>query len=89
MDWKLCITTFVTIFLAEFGDKTQLAAMAAASQSKRTFEITIAVVLALCLAGLIGVLAGKVVGQYLTPSFTKWASGLLFVFMGLWILIRP
>ncbi len=55
MDWKPFITTFATIFLAELGDKTQFAAVAAAAKSESTWEVLLAVVLALSVAGTVGV----------------------------------
>jgi hypothetical protein len=55
VNWQLFFTTFVTIFLAELGDKTQFAAVAAASQSDSTREVLLAVVLALSFAGTVSV----------------------------------
>lgn len=88
MDWKIFASTFVTIFLAEMGDKTQFAALAASSQSKSTLSVLAAVVLALALAGTIGVLFGKVLGGVLPPNMMRWVSGSVFILMGLWILAR-
>ena len=87
MDWKIFTATFGTIFLAELADKTQFAAIAASAQSKSTIEILAAVVLALALAGALGVLAGRVLAQFLDPSIMKWVSGILFIAMGIWILV--
>lgn len=86
MDWKLFASTFVTIFLAEMGDKTQFAALAASAQSKSTVTVLLAVVLALGAAGALGVLFGRVLGQYFAPETMKWVSGTLFIAMGIWIL---
>lgn len=88
MDWKLFIATFGTIFLAEIGDKTQFAAIAASSQSKSFWEILVAVVLALSLAGTIGVIVGKGLSQVLDPSWMKYFSGGLFLAVGLWIILK-
>jgi putative Ca2+/H+ antiporter (TMEM165/GDT1 family) len=88
MDWKLFTATFGTIFLAELGDKTQFAAIAASGQSKSTIEILLAVILALALAGTLGVLAGKVLSQVLNPEYLRWISAVMFIGMGLWILFR-
>jgi putative Ca2+/H+ antiporter (TMEM165/GDT1 family) len=86
MDWKIFITTFVTIFLAEMGDKTQFAAMASGSQSDSTFSVWLAVVLALALAGTLGVFFGRILGQWLDPQILKWISGSLFILVGIWVL---
>lgn len=87
MDWKLFFTTFVTIFVAELGDKTQFAAIAASSQSKSVKEVLLAVILALSLAGTIGVLAGKVLAAYLDPAFMRTVAGCLFIAVGVWVLV--
>jgi putative Ca2+/H+ antiporter (TMEM165/GDT1 family) len=87
MDWKVFGTTFVTIFIAEMGDKTQFAAMAASSSSKSTLSVLLAVVLALSLAGIIGVVAGRILGSFLDPALMKWVSGIMFISVGVWILL--
>ncbi len=86
MDWKIFASTFVTIFLAEMGDKTQFAAMAASSQSKSTLTVLLAVVLALGLAGALGVLFGRYIGEFLSPQIMKYVSGTLFILVGIWVL---
>ena len=88
MNWQLFITTFITIFLAELGDKTQFAAVAASAQSNSTKEVLLAVVLALSLAGVIGVLAGRILAQYINPETLRYVSGALFVLVGCWILLK-
>lgn len=86
MDWKIFASTFVTIFLAEMGDKTQFAALAASSQTKSTMSVLLAVVLALALAGTLGVLFGRYLSELLNPVTMKWISGGLFIAAGIWIL---
>lgn len=86
MDWKIFASTFITIFLAEMGDKTQFAALAASSQSKSTVTVMIAVVLALGLAGALGVIFGKYLGSILNPQTMKYVSGTLFILVGIWVL---
>jgi putative Ca2+/H+ antiporter (TMEM165/GDT1 family) len=90
MDWKLFFATFVTIFLAELGDKTQFAAMAAGSKSDENslWPILLAVVLALGLAGTLGVFFGKALASFLNPNFIQYLSGSLFILVGLWILFK-
>lgn len=82
------IATFGTIFIAELGDKTQFAAIAASAQSKSTWEVLIAVVVALALAGSIGVLLGRALSEVLNPEWIRYISGGLFIGFGLWILLR-
>ena len=88
MDWKMFFTTFITIFVAEFGDKTQLAAMSLSAGSSQTKEIILGVVLGLSVAGLLGIVAGKVLSQFITAEMMKWISGSLFIAIGLFTLLR-
>lgn len=87
MDWKIFLSTFVTIFLAEMGDKTQFAALAASSQSKSTWTVLLAVTLALVLAGTVGVLFGKVLGNFISPQVIRYVSGSLFILVGVWVIL--
>jgi putative Ca2+/H+ antiporter (TMEM165/GDT1 family) len=86
VDWKIFTSTFVTIFLAEMGDKTQFAALAASSQTKSTLTVLLAVVLALGLAGALGVLFGRYIGTFVSPQHMKYISGTLFILVGIWVL---
>ncbi len=88
MDWGVFLSTFITIFLAELGDKTQFAALAAASQTKSTTSVLLATVLALSVAGTLGVAAGSVLGKVIDPAKLKIVSGVAFLMMGCWILFR-
>jgi len=86
VDWKIFGTTFVTIFIAELGDKTQFAAIAASAGSKSTATVLLAVVLALGLAGALGVGLGSVLGSFLNPQTMRWVSGTAFIAVGVWVL---
>jgi putative Ca2+/H+ antiporter (TMEM165/GDT1 family) len=88
MNWTLFFTTFVTIFLAELGDKTQFAAIAASSEADSTKEVLLAVVLALSIAGVIGVLLGKVLAHFINPEIMRYVSGSLFIVVGLWVIFK-
>lgn len=88
MDWKIFASTFLTIFLAEMGDKTQFAALAASSQTKSTMTVLLAVVLALSLAGALGVIFGRALGEFISPQTMKWISGSLFILVGVWVLVQ-
>ncbi len=88
MNWQIFGTTFLTIFVAEMGDKTQFAAMASSAESKGAWEVLWAVIAALALAGALGFFAGKILSEFLSPQILKVASGSLFILMGLWILLK-
>ncbi len=87
MDWRIFLTTFGVIFLAEMGDKTQLAAMTMAAQTKRPWTVFIGSALALTAVSAIGVVVGSVVGNYLPMIWIKRAAAVAFIVIGILILM--
>lgn len=87
MDWRVMLTTFGVIFLAEMGDKTQLAAMTLAAQKKRPWEVFIAASLALVAVSAIGVLVGGVVSQYVPLEWVRRVAAVLFILIGALMLL--
>jgi len=87
MDWRVMLTTFGVIFLAEIGDKTQIAAMTMAAEKKRPWAVFIGASLALVAVSAIGVLVGSLFSQYLPLDWIKRAAGAAFVVIGVLILI--
>lgn len=87
MDWQVFWVTFGTIFLAEMGDKTQLAALSLTADKGTPLSVLAGACLALCLATLLGVLVGGVAAQYVPQSVIKRAAGLAFVIIGGLILL--
>ena len=86
MDWRVLLTTFGVIFLAEMGDKTQLAAMTMAAQTKRPWAVLIGASLALACVSAIGVTVGGLLGQYLPLEWIKRAAAIAFIVIGVLIL---
>lgn len=86
MDWRVLLTTFGVIFLAEMGDKTQLAAMTMAAQTKRPWTVLIGASLALACVSAIGVIVGGTLGHYLPIIWIKRAAAVAFIVIGLLIL---
>jgi putative Ca2+/H+ antiporter (TMEM165/GDT1 family) len=86
MDWRVLLTTFGVIFLAEMGDKTQLAAMTMAAETKKPWTVLIGASLALACVSAIGVLVGGTLGHYLPIVWIKRASAVAFIVIGLLIL---
>jgi len=83
------ITVFATVFIAELGDKTQLATLLyAADGAVGKLTVFVAASAALVLATGIGVLAGGVVSQYVSPTALKFVAGGGFILIGLWTLLR-
>ncbi len=88
MDLRLFATVFATIFVAELGDKTQLATLLYASDAANPkLTIFAASAAALVLTSALGVLAGSVVAEYLNPKVVRWAAGLGFLAVGVWVLL--
>ena len=89
MDWKIFATVFGTVFLAELGDKTQLATVLFASKNTVSLWTVFAgAAIALVLASAIGVAAGSLVTQYVNPKHLSYAAGIGFVVIGAWTLYQ-
>jgi putative Ca2+/H+ antiporter (TMEM165/GDT1 family) len=89
LEYKVLLTVFVAVFIAELGDKTQLATMLFAAD-KEVSKITVFVgaSLALIVASAIGVLAGGYVSQYISEKYLNYIAGLGFIGIGLWTLLK-
>lgn len=82
------LTIFVTVFLAEVGDKTQLATMLfAADRAASPWAVFAAASLALVCATAVGVLAGQLLGRLISPEVLRYVAGAGFVTIGLWMLV--
>ncbi len=87
MDWKILATVFVSVFIAEMGDKTQLATMLFASDKEVSkWTIFLGASLALIAASGIGVLVGGALSQYISEKYLHYVAGVGFVIIGLWTL---
>ncbi len=89
MDFKVLLTTFGLIFLAELGDKTQLATFAFAAESKSRLAVFLGSACALLLTSLLAVDFGSAVSRLIPPNYIKLGAGALFVLLGLWMLLSP
>jgi Ca2+/H+ antiporter, TMEM165/GDT1 family len=87
MDWRIFLTTFGVIFLAEMGDKTQLAAMTMAAESKKPWMVFIGAALALTAVSAIGVVAGTFIGNYVPLIWVKRGAAVAFIAIGVLIMI--
>lgn len=89
MDIKLLITVFTVVFLAEIGDKTQLATLLfSTNQDSNKWLIFLGSSLALVIASGIGVLAGNSLSQALNPKILANTSGIGFLIIGFFTLYR-
>ena len=88
MDFKALLTVFATIFMAELGDKTQLATVLFAANSKlNPWLIFLASSLALVCAAGLGVLAGGWVSRHVDTRILSIVAGAGFIVIGAWTLI--
>ncbi|RLB82177.1 MAG: hypothetical protein DRH24_08255 [Deltaproteobacteria bacterium] len=87
MDFKVMLTTFGMIFLAELGDKTQLATFAFAIENKSKLAVFLGSACALILSSLLAVVFGYAVSRLLPANYIQGGAGALFILIGLWILM--
>mgnify|MGYP000507118732 CR=1 FL=1 len=87
MDWKIFSVVFVTVLIAELGDKTQLATMLFATD-KQVSKITIflAASAALIVASALGVLAGSLLSEYINEKYLHYVAGVGFIGIGMFTL---
>lgn len=86
MHWHLLGLSFITVFLAELGDKSQLAAIALSGNAKSAKAVFFGTVAALVLASLIGVLVGEGTAQILPTRWTKLIAAIGFAVMAVRLL---
>ncbi len=89
VDFKVLFTVFTAVFIAELGDKTQLATMLfAADKEVSRLTVFIGASLALIVASGIGVLAGSVISEYISERQLHYIAGIGFVAIGVWTLLK-
>jgi len=89
MDWRIFSTIFTSVFIAELGDKTQLATMLFASDKEISkFTVFAGAAMALILTSALGVLAGSVISHYVSEKHLHYLAGVGFVAIGVWTLLR-
>lgn len=89
MDVKLMLTTFGLVFLAELGDKTQLAAFCLSANCDSKISVFLGSATALVVTSLLAVLLGGVVARYVSPQYIKIGAGIFFILVGLWTVFAP
>lgn len=85
---QIFITAFVTIFLAELGDKTQIATLLFASNKDHSkWVVFFGAALALTLTSAIGVLLGGTISEFVSEKTLKLVGGAGFIIVGVWTLL--
>lgn len=89
MDWKIFLTIFASVLIAELGDKTQLATMLfAADKEVSKYTVFFAASAALIVATAIGVLAGSLMSEYINEKYLHYAAGIGFIVIGVFTLYK-
>ncbi|MGD8525795.1 MAG: TMEM165/GDT1 family protein [Thioalkalispiraceae bacterium] len=83
MDWKVFVTIFIAVFIAELGDKTQLATMLFATDKEVSkYLVFMAASAALIIASAIGVLAGSLFSEFINEKYLHYIAGIGFILIG-------
>jgi putative Ca2+/H+ antiporter (TMEM165/GDT1 family) len=89
MDIKLMSAVFITVFLAELGDKTQLATLLfAAKQPASLLSVFVAASLALVCATALAVAGGALVSNFVDPKVLSFIAGTGFIIIGVWVIFQ-
>ncbi|MDD4294815.1 MAG: TMEM165/GDT1 family protein [Candidatus Omnitrophica bacterium] len=89
MTFKIFLTIFITVFLSELGDKTQLATVLFASNKGNSkIMVFFAAALALILATAIAVFLGEIMAKYVKPQTLSWIAGAGFIVIGFFTIFR-
>lgn len=87
MDWKIFLTIFASVFVAELGDKTQLATLLfAADKDVSKYTVFFAASAALIVASALGVLAGSFLAEYINEKYLHYSAGIGFIGIGIFTL---
>lgn len=83
MDWRMFVTTFGLLFVAELGDKTQLTVITLVAQTRNPIPIFLGAVAALALVTLLGVVFGEAITRVLPEALLHKGAAMAFVASGL------
>ena len=89
---SIFLTTFTTIFIAELGDKTQIATLMLSAESGKPIIVFIGSSLAFISSSLVGVLIGKWLSDKISPNKFALITGLLMIFISVFLgydIIKP
>lgn len=85
---KLIFSTFITIFLAELGDKTQIATMLLSANSKQKLVIFLGSSLALVCSSLVAVILGDTLSRIIPPQYIQKGAAIAFIAIGILLLFN-
>ena len=89
MDWKIFLTIFLSVFIAELGDKTQLATVLfATDRDSNLWLVFLAASSALVVSTAVGVIVGAFLGDVINEKYLQVAAGVGFILIGVYTLAR-
>lgn len=89
MDYKILLSVFATVFIAELGDKTQLATMLfAADKEVSKWIVFVGASLALIATSALGVLAGSFISDHISARHLQYIADTGFILIGIWTLLK-
>jgi Ca2+/H+ antiporter, TMEM165/GDT1 family len=86
MEWKIFGTAFLTLLLAELGDKTQLAVITMTAKTDNKLSVFLGASVALVVVTLLGVLAGGVLTQFVPAEWLQRIVAVAFIVIGVLML---
>ena len=86
MDWKIFGTAFITLFLAELGDKTQLAIITMTANTESKVAVFLGASLALVIVSLLAVVFGGLLSQYIPTEWLQRIVAVAFILIGILML---
>jgi putative Ca2+/H+ antiporter (TMEM165/GDT1 family) len=86
MEWKIFGTAFLTLFLAELGDKTQLAVITMTAKTDSKLAVFLGASAALIVVTLLGVLVGGVLTQFVPAEWLQRIVAVAFIVIGMLML---
>ncbi len=87
MDFKTLFTVFAAVFLAELGDKTQLAILSLSAESKAHVSVFVGAAAAMLISTLLAVVLGGFIATHVPAKAVHAAAGIAFIVIGLLILL--
>jgi len=85
---KVIISTFILVFIAELGDKTQFQTMILTAKNNSPLPVFIGAALALVCSSILGVFAGMYITKHVPPNYIQYAAGIIFLIMGILTLLN-
>lgn len=86
MFWQTFLSTFGLVFLAELGDKTQLATMLLVAQEKSPYAVFFGSASALVVSSFVGVVAGMAITKVIPTNYIQTGAAVAFIVLGVLML---